>query len=142
MTHRIIRFRAWDIGKSEMIYDGIEYALRCLKLSEEGGSTCIGFSPSETLNFKIMQFTGLYDKYGVEIYEGDIMSYECEWDKEENHTVGVVEFSSKNYAGLPSFNINNSDSDIYGQNPVDYLGEKLKVIGNIYEHSGFLDDSN
>lgn len=115
----IPRFRVWDVELKSMkeVMD-IDYRLECVELSDSDGDTYIqGFS-----NIKLMQSTGLTDKNGKEIFEGDII------DSTDGFLTGVVEFR----VGLGMF-----VSELVEYNSFERLcnvASSRKIIGNIWEH--------
>jgi uncharacterized phage protein (TIGR01671 family) len=60
---REIKFRAWDAAANEMLHMPIT--------GNFGLHRFFGYIPE---NAPIMQFTGLFDKNGIEIFEGDIVT--------------------------------------------------------------------
>lgn len=74
---------------------------------------------------ELMQYTGLKDKNGTEIYEGDIV--QTGWQGNEK---GVVVFESSTYC------VDSGNGYMYFNHPESY-----EVIGNIYENPELLGDS-
>ena len=79
----------------------------------------------------LMQSTGLYDRHGVEIFQGDIV--EIVYDGEP--FTGVVVYD----LGEADFKATNGHED-YGNN-FQYLtvGESIEVIGNVHQHPELLE---
>lgn len=116
---REIKFRAWDKERKDMYYINDFYWFE-----EEGVHDSNG--EGHYANYILMQYTGLKDKNGKEIYEGDIV----EINHGENHKwcEEVIFHTGCFMAGDENLLIN----------VVDYV----TVLGNIYEHPQLLGDSD
>lgn len=127
----IPKFRAWDKVSRQMIVD--EQGFIPLIVTNKG---VFRLSPQHKENlyekiclnrFEIMQSTGMKDKTGTEIYEGDIVkpvSF-ASW-------IGVVKYSSENAAYILDDHNNEfrRGENVY----LSQFNEGLEVIGNIYEN--------
>lgn len=135
---REIKFRAWmnewdDGGK--MFYKIISLTpdFSEVQISLDGDNRYDGdFTVGKDV--KLMQYTGLKDKNGVEIYEGDIVRLTDDWD---NDSVHQVEYCAE--YGYPAFDVKPSiDVESNGLSHFMATGE-IEVIGNIYENPELLE---
>lgn len=119
------KFRCWDerLGLTEVV--SIDFFRKKIKINhwEYGDSN---FFPLDEV--VLMQSTGLKDKNGVEIFEGDVV----EWLEHR----GVVEFV-----------LNNQQTMIIGASgyitDLDYSTDfNTEVIGNIHENPKILGQAN
>ncbi len=142
--NRVIKFRAWD--KQYKIMSPVTLIMFDTNEIDYASNNN---EPKSMDHLEIMQFTGLHDKNGVEIYEGDLIKihaghennkrivFEVVYDtaafqlepKKINVIAGKTPFV--NYACQLAENI----EDFYDR---EQLPEYLEVIGNIYQNPELL----
>ncbi len=134
MADRELKFRAWDVRAGQMIEDAIT-------LTSTGGLIyCKVDAGNPFAHFdglKWMQFTGLKDDHGKEIYEGDILEATCAPTYEfKPYEVRWSDLRASFVCYRPT------------QPPVNFINlplqpsnsmENLKVLGNIYENPELLE---
>ena len=128
---RTIRFRAWD-EQNKIMHNDFQF----IKSGDEGNDWIVFTSDKQTLQdsthhfenpyfgqqLKIMEYTGLKDKNGKEIYEGDVTKHHS------HNTISKWIYSSR-YLQFMSL-----ESDGTHRYYFDIDKDKLEVIGNIYQN--------
>lgn len=137
----IPKFRAWE-PDTKFMNDQVRVTSNRFGDGEILVEATDGFGWIEVKPEYLMQSTGLEDKNGVEIFEGDIVKVTDE--DEEYSYISVV----KNYAeeGYPAFDIEYPSDWEYESNALSTIMsggyETIEVIGNIYENPELLEQAN
>lgn len=128
---REIKFRFFDGGKMCEVGDLTFFA-------DNAGYHINGEFPSTGKDlYPLMQFTGLLDKNGKEIYEGDFVRGIKFASGKEKAFTGEVRHQASSAVFQSMFAVFEADSDkwLEGTNILTY---ELEVIGNIYENPELL----
>lgn len=118
----IPKFRAWDkILKKMNDVTAIDFSTKPFRVFYSAYGEDNYFNQDAIL----MQSTGLKDKNGVEIYEGDIVkpSSFASW-------IGVVKYSSESVAYILDDNEITRSVNVY----LSQFNGEFEILGNIYEN--------
>lgn len=137
---REIKFRIFRRRDEKMFYKPVECD------GSDGGGVCFVYHDEDSIytdswqviveglkdiqgddNYALMQYTGLKDKNGKEIYEGDVVELQVKHWSYDWKNPRAVEF--ENGCFRP-----------WGTGDWEYPPGKYKVIGNIYENPELLNE--
>jgi len=136
---REIKFRAWNSDDNEMYFPDTysispTFKKLCPLIKCKDGNRAYKM-------YELMQFTGLKDKNGADIYEGDICEV-CYYNHSSKTTKiiqevifehGCFSLRAKNNLGLEL-----EDSRLYVPLYYSYAPNKINIIGNIHENKDLL----
>lgn len=120
---RLIKFRAWDKREKEMCYNAqctVDWEFYIVDKDQK--------------QYVLMQFTGLKDKNGKEIYEGDIVSGKGIYESIRSNKFEVIYHGNKCSACFIF-----ADKNGLGYHPYEIKAQE--IIGNIYENPDLIVDT-
>lgn len=127
----IPKFRAWH-KELKMMYEvkSLVYTLRLARLENRNN-----VFPSRTCSFDeiiLMQYTGLKDKNGVEVFEGDIV---IAWSQGVKGAFEIKRRIDGLWLLYPAW----KDGQFWYLSPTEDGRETIEIIGNIYENPDLLE---
>lgn len=126
---RVPKFRAWDkLGKIMLPVGDIDTSYKLVYLEEDNGYRYeMDFDEIE-----LMQSTGIKDKNGKEIFEGDIV---IAWSQGVKGTFEIKRRIDGLWLLYPAW----KDGQFWYLSPTEDGRETIEIIGNIYENHELLE---
>ena len=131
---REIKFRAWDKEEKEMV--SWKTLIDCCDLDYLFGN--VNETPKRVTipDFEVMQYTGLKDRNGMDIYEEDIIGFD--WG--DYYFTAIVRKGGWYWYGEMVFRNDTLNFEEIGNE--DDMTADCDVLGNIYENPVLLERDN
>lgn len=133
---RDIKFRAWDCDNKKMSYSFLDFSnIEELGYALDGFEDYFGRSYFKDNPSFLMQYTGLKDRNGVDVYEGDIVEYN------DGVKVNVI-FKDGCFCGYDGYAASSDEAYtllVPEETPFKSFDFEIKVIGNIHENPEILE---
>lgn len=129
----ISKYRAWDKEFKEMVHvNALVFDEQVIKATYQNGSIV----KEDVKNYELMQSTGLKDKNGKEIFEGDIVTDgDVTSDIKYHQTLGFYMIGKYGFS-VPF----GQGVDVeYFEEFADHVSKTFEVVSNIYENPELLE---
>lgn len=121
------KFRAWDKALKEMVQvNALVLDEQVVKVTYKNGNV----AKDDMKEYELMQSTGLFDKKGVEIFEGDIVDYKGR--------KAVIKWHGS-YASFIYRFVDELQERVSEWHPLFLAYYHFEIIGNIYENKDILE---
>lgn len=131
----IPRYRAWDKEFKEMVrVDALVFDEQIIKATYKNGNVV----KEDLKNYVLMQSTGLRDKNGQEIFEGDIIAIDVD---DTGMPINARIFQDSKI-GILMFHVFEDSEDVPMVELLEDNSVAFAVIGNIWEDGELLDVEN
>lgn len=128
---RVLKFRAWDSYQKKMI-DEFQDDLYNMAHGYNGLYSSAYDEEGDFYELEVMQWTGLKDKDGQDIYEGDIVEDEC-----DRHPLFEIRWlNDEEHATFYLKELYRTANDVWWFE--HYPPSGLKVVGNVWENPELL----
>lgn len=122
------KFRAWDKALKEMVQvNALVLDEQVVKVTYKNGNV----AKDDMKEYELMQSTGLFDKKGVEIFEGDIVDYKGR--------KAIIKWHGS-YASFIYRFVDEMQERVSEWDPLFLAYHHFEIIGNVYENKEFLED--